>query len=136
MNDPLINLDDYDTTNVIPFARPAHGGSGPPDAPKGDWLRQLQQGTRFLARRKGTTGSALEDFVVATDPKKMEVVLLGQNRSGVGELVWHESVLFSKDYKLIYTLEVIKNDDNQLVHQGPVERPLEPEELSPVHETE
>lgn len=136
MNDPLINLDDYDTTNVIPFTRAAHGGTGPPDAPKGNWLRQLQQGTRFLARRKGTTGSALDDFVVATDPSKMEVVLLGENKNGTGLLGWHESALFSKEYKLVFTLEVIKHDDDQQVHTGPVERSPQFEEQPIVHETE
>lgn len=130
MNDPLINLDDFDTTNVIPFTRAAHGGTGPPDAPKGDWLRQLQQGTRFLARRKGTTGSALEDFVVATDPSKMEVVLLAENKNGTGLLSWHETALFSKEYKLVFTLEVIKNDDTQQIHTGSVERTAEPKVLA------
>lgn len=134
MNVPF-NIEDYDTTNVVPFIRPATGGSDPPNRGGKNWLRELPQNCHFLARRKGYLGSDLEDFVVATDPTKMEVVLLARNMGGSGMLTWHISEEFSKEYRLIYTLEVLDANPKQ-VQPGSVDSTAEPQIIPPVYEDE
>lgn len=131
MNGTIINPEDFEDkpSNVLPFIRRLTGGSGTSGGTGTNWLRDIPQGTRFLARRKGYTGAELEDFVVATDPKTMEVVLLAKNVGGAGVFCWYETEVFSKDYRWIFTLEVMDNVNDKHIHSGSVGSTEEPEVL-------
>ena len=112
--------DEQDTTNVVPFRRPRSGGNGTGSGRTGgNWISEHPQGTRFLAKEKRKTGSALEEFIIgAIFPG---VVLLARNTGYGPETTWHDSAAFSDIYTLVLTLEVI-NDDSEHLRQKPVAR--------------
>lgn len=104
--------------NVIDIAeaKTARKGMGyQPPPTKGNWLEDMVQGTRFLAKRKSDSGSRLTEFIIATDPKTIGMVLLGESQGGGGAFFWHDPDLFCQDHKFYLILEVMdKKDDNQL----------------------
>jgi hypothetical protein len=136
MNDQPIKAEE----NVIDLEerriRKATGGGGPPKA--GDWLAQLPNGSRFLAREIGRPGSEIDDFVVTTPPTAIEgVVLLAKNvkgRDGVFE--WHDTKMFSQNYKQYCILEVIEYGGDQQVQQGRLDGDAEPPKPAEVHDGE
>lgn len=125
--------DDY-ADNVIPFRRPVTGGSGTPPGNGSNWLAGFEVGQRFLAKRKGTTGSELDEFVVAARIGD-DVVLIAKNIHGMGDFTWHEQVTFSRDYRLILALEVV-NENNKQISSERMDSDEEIEDKSGVHEGE
>lgn len=123
--------EDGHASNVVPFRRQATGGSGPPSGTGGNWLAGLEMGQRFLAKRNGTSGSELEEFVIAA--RLPGVVLLAKNVHGSGDFSWHDSSIFSRDYRMILTLEVI-NDDSKSIQPSGMAGDAEPEIEPSVHE--
>ncbi len=116
----------------------ATGGRGPTGG-KGNWLAELELGTRFTAREKIRYGSEVDDFIVATDPKKMSVVLLAKNikgRDGVFE--WHDHKLFSNQYILYEILEIVdtRNGNPEQIQTERMVGDGEPKDLPSIHEEE
>lgn len=102
--------------NIQDAHKPRKGMGYEPPPTKGNWLEDMVQGTRFLAKRKFDGGSKLTEFVVATDPKTIETVLLGESCNGMGSFAWHDPDIFCQDHKFYLVLEVMdKKDDNNLL---------------------
>lgn len=102
--------------NVLPF-RPLNtskddGGS------TGNWLKDMVQGTRFLASQNAENSSDLVDFIVASDPKAMPAVYLGRNiNSPDGGFKFYRPDKFVRDYTFWMTLEILERpdgNDNQI----------------------
>src|SRR5882762_10752701 len=94
--------------------RQATGGNGPTGG-KGNWLAEMELGTRFLARGKAVPNwiSEVEDYIVTTDPKKMSVTLLARNIKGrEGVFDWHDTKLFSTHNNLYEILEIVEQHGN------------------------
>lgn len=125
--------DDY-ADNVIPFRRPATGGSGTPPGTGSNWLAGFEVGQRFFAKRKGTAGSELDEFVVAARIGG-DIVLIAKNIHGMGDFTWHEQSLFSHDYRLILSLEVV-NENNKQIPSERMDSDEEAEVEPGVHEGE
>lgn len=125
--------------NVLPFERPKLAlGKEPPGTGK-NWLVRLPQGTRFLAKQKSDFGSELKDFVVLTDPKTMDVVLLGQNVTTKDMVItWRDPVIFSNDYRYYLTLEVLEpnNGNTNKIPTEPMASDVKSEVISGLHEEE
>lgn len=127
--------------NVLPFERPklALAGKEPPEGTGKNWLVRLPQGTRFLAKQKSDFGSELKDFVVLTDPKTMDVVLLGQNVTTKDMVItWRDPVIFSNDYRYYLTLEVLEpnNGNTNKIPTEPVASDVKSEVIPGLHEEE
>lgn len=128
-------MNEQKATNVVPFARPGTSDSGNP----GNWLTNMQHGTRFLASRKSSGESKLCDFIVASDPKSMPAVFIGEDvNSPSGGFRFVDPKKFIRDYEFFMTLEVIEppNGDNNQVQPGPVVGDAKPKKRSKVHEGE
>lgn len=104
-----------------PAPRKGMGYQPPPTS--SNWLVEMAEGTRFLAKRKGDGGSLLTQFIVCTDPKAMPVVMLGESIDNVtGTFNWRVPELFSQDWDFHYTLEIMdKHGNSNKVQPGPVE---------------
>jgi len=132
-DDKVIDLEERRAAKL----RKATGGSGPTGG-RGNWLAELELGTRFLARHKFSV-SEVDEFIVTTDPKKMSVILLAKNikgRDGVFE--WHDHKLFSSQYIFYEILEIVDTNDGN-IKQVQTERMVgdgQPEDLPEVHEPE
>lgn len=108
------------------------------EPPNGNWLKEMPQGTRFLASLKAVNDARLHDFIVASDPKKMEAVLLGENHGGTGEFCFWNPVKFVRDYEFFMTLEVLELEDgnSNKIQKGRVGGDGEPKVLPNLHEKE
>lgn len=108
-------------------ARTMRGGNGPPRGSGGeDWLSNLSQGTRFLAKRKGTTESEVDEYVVGAKLPSIDDVFLIKNSQPYTEMRWHDTKSFSRINELRYIIEVIDGNDKQ-VRSGPMARNEGPE---------
>lgn len=119
-------------SNVVPFARVSTSDDGS----FGNWLRNMKQGTRFLATRRSEGGSRLCDFVVASDPKAMPAVFIGEDiNSPTGGFRFVDPDKFIKDYGFYMTLEVLEppNGNNNQVQTSTVAGDAVPEEQPEVH---
>lgn len=128
-----------DNSNVLPFVPLALAGKEPPEGTGKNWLGRMAQGTRFLAKQKTDFGSKLRDWVVLTDPKTMEPVLLGENVTTKDMLIsWHDPVAFSNDHRFYLTLEILEsnNGNSNTIPQEPVAGDAQPEVIDSVHEEE
>lgn len=114
MNDPEKKPD---LSNVLPFRRASTSKDDGGDT-SGNWLRDMKHGTRFLASRKSDNSSKLHDFIVASDPKSMPAVFIGEDiNSQQGGFRFVDPKIFVRDYGFFMTLEVIEppnGDDNQI----------------------
>lgn len=118
--------------------RQATGGNGPP-AYGANWLAELPNGTRFIAKEKARPGSELDDFVITTPPNALgDIALLAKNikgRDGVFE--WHDPKLFSQNYKLYCVMEVLEiNGSNQQIPEGRLAGDDKPPKPAEVHDGE
>lgn len=106
--------------NVLEFKLREGKDSGTPGT---NWLREMKNGTRFLAFRKGTMESMLHDFIVASDPKAMDAVLLGENHGIGGEFRFRDPDKFIREYDCFMILEVVelKDGNSNQVQEGTVE---------------
>lgn len=96
-------------------ARTMRGGNGPPRGSGGeDWLSNLSQGTRFLAKRKGTTESEVDEYVVGAKLPSIDDVFLIKNSQPYTEMRWHDTKSFSRINELRYIIEVIDGNDQQV----------------------
>lgn len=112
-------------------ARQAIGGN-PPTGPRGDWLAEMEEFSRFLARSKLVGGSELKDFFIAT--KMPGFCLLAFSIKGRDTIFeWHDTQQFSKDWKHYATLGVMNADDTQVQPRG-MEGNASVEEQPPLHE--
>jgi len=136
MNEQVFEAED----NIIDLEerrriRQATGGGRPPEGGS-NWLTDLPNGTRFLAKETGRPGSELDDFVITTPPTSLEAVLLARNikgRDGVFE--WHDPQLFVKNWKLKCILEVVKFDGgDQSIQSERLVGHEDAEEQSGLHE--
>lgn len=122
-------------SNVLPFNRPGTGD----DTVGGNWLRNMKHGTRFLAKDKRLRDSKLCDFIVASDPKTMPAVYIGEDmNSSHGGFRFVDPDQFVKDYGFFMTLEILEQpngDDNQ-VQPDPVVGDAKPKKRTKVHEGE
>lgn len=126
--------EERDNVISMPEAKLALASKEPPKA--GNWLSTLPQGTRFLAFRRNSFNSFLEDFLVGTDPKQMPAVLLGYELSHrEGGFKWCDPVKFSQEYGFYMTIKTELNNDNT-VQEGRVGGDGKTEVVNPVHETE
>src|SRR5260370_41026079 len=127
-------------TNIIPFApRTQAAGNEPPGV--GNWLGRMVAGTRFLAKRKGMSGSEVDDFIVSTDPATMPVVLLAKNINGRdGVFAWHDPIIFCKDHTFYMTLEVLepkdKDGNSHKVPTEPMAGDVKFKDIDSLHEKE
>lgn len=104
-------------------SRPRKGMGYEPPSGK-PWLLDLKQGTRFLAKRRGDSGSLLTQFVVCTDPRAMPTVMLGESTDGMsGSFHWRDPDIFSQDWTFYYTLEVadMNNGNSNSILPGTME---------------
>jgi hypothetical protein len=104
--------------------RPRKGLGYEPPETDGNYLQNMAQGTRFLAKRKGDSGSLLSQFILCTDPLSMPVVCLGESQDGLsGSFTWRDPDLFCQDWKYYFTLEVtdVKNGNSNKIQPGAVE---------------
>lgn len=124
--------------NVLPFLRKARG-TEPPGEGK-NWVSSFEHGTRFLAKKKHEGGSTLTDFVLMTDPKKMEgVILLGENiNTREGFVSWRDPELFSNDYRFYKIIEILEpsNGNSDTIPTGPVASDAQSQDEPSVHEKE
>lgn len=123
--------------NVLQFARP--GLSDEPPGSGKNWLSRMDQGTRFIAKLKHDAGSTLDDFIVMTDPKTMNVVLLGKNMSARDGVVnWRDPEIFSKDYRFYTILEILETPDgnSDKIPTEPMVSDAQPEVIPSLHEEE
>ena len=124
-----------ETSNVVPFVRPSiSDGSG-----GGNWLRNMAHGTRFLARRNSMNDSKLCDFVVASDPRAMPAVFLGEEiNSREGGFRFVDPDRFIRDYSFYMTLEILEppNGNNNQIQPIPVVSNARPKKRTKVHEGE
>jgi hypothetical protein len=124
--------------NVIPFVLRATGGKEPPGSGS-NWVSKFEQGTRFLAKRKNEAGSRLSDFVLMTDPKTMNAVLLGENmNTRDGGIFWRDPEIFSHDYKFYLIIEILepKDGNDHKISTEPVVSDAKPEVIDSLHEDE
>lgn len=122
--------------NVIDLqeARLALASKEPPKG--GNWLSNLKSGTRFLASKK-SQDYMLGDFMVATDPTKMQAVLLGFDLgSPRGCFNWVDPLKFSQMNDFYMTIETELEDGSTTVPTGTVEGDGEPQVLDSLHEDE
>ena len=109
-------------SNVVPFQRAStskdDGGS------TGNWLRDMTQGTRFLASSNAENSAELIDFIVGSDPLVMPAVWLGRNiNAPEGRFIFVRPDRFVRDYTFFMTLEVLEpKDGNNQIHTDKVER--------------
>lgn len=124
------------SADILPFARLGNS-NGPSDG--GCWIKEMVNGTRFLAVRKSEVSSLLHDFVVASDPKSMPAIFLGEElNTREGAFRWRDPIKFCRDYDLFMTLEVVemKDGNTNSLQTGRMEGDGQPEIVSPVHEKE
>lgn len=124
------------SADILPFARLGNS-NGPADG--GNWLKNMINGTRFLAVRKGQDSSELYDFVLASDPQSMPAVFLGENlNSREGGFKFRDPVKFCRDYDLYMTLEVIEptNGNSNSLPEGTMGGDGKPEDINLLHEKE
>lgn len=118
---------------VLPFRL---GTSSEPPMDK-DWLKNLVNGTRFLASRRSHEGHELDDFVVSSDPKTLAAVFLGKNlNTREGKFIFVDPSKFSRDYDYFMTLEIIEiqNGNSDPIQAGRMDSDGKPEVISGVHE--
>lgn len=130
---------DRDNSNVLPFVPLALAGKEPPEGTGKNWLARFKQGTRFLAKSKHDSGSTLKDFVVLTDPKTMEVVLLGENVTTKDMVIsWRDPVIFSNDHRFYLTLEILEsnNGNSNKIPSEPMAGNAQLEIIDSLHEEE
>lgn len=123
-----------DVANIIDFKeiQAKMAGKQPPD---GNWLKDLQPGTRFLAFMKMNATSLLGDFILGTDPKELPAVYLGYENGPQGfGWKWHDPVKFCKEFGLYSILEVSDGNSNK-VSDGTVESDGQLKVVPPVHES-
>lgn len=105
--------------------RQATGGSGPPADFSGNWLSEMEEGSRFFARGKSSYGSELDDYIVSVQFK--DVAMLCKNVKGRDVIFeWHDTQIFSNQNKFYLTIRV-KENDNQQIHPGELDRHVEPQ---------
>lgn len=88
--------------------------AGDPNGP--DWLRSLPFGSRFLCKRKMATGSRFDAYGIAH--VLPEAILLGENTPDGLSFAWHDSRVFSSEYRFVALLpnppeEEDNNENNQ-----------------------
>lgn len=121
--------------NVLPFNRPGTGD----DVTGNNWLRNMTHGTRFLATDRRVGGSKLCDFVVASDPKSMPAVFIGEDiNSPHGGFRFVDPEKFVKDYGFYMTLEVLEPPDgnDNKIPAGRVDGNAKSKKRVKVHEGE
>lgn len=114
------DLEKKSKDNVVPFVRPSTSDDGS----TGNWLRDMTHGTRFLASRRSDGNSKLCDFIVASDPKSMPAVFLGEDiNSPQGGFRFVDPDKFIKDYGYYSVLEILEpsNGNNSEVLPGAVD---------------
>lgn len=126
--------DDKDNVINLAEARLALASKEPPEG--GNWLSNLPFETRFLAYSKREPSPFLEDFLVATDPKKMPAVLVGYELAHKnGGFKWCDPVKFSRDYGLFMIIKTeTEAHDGIEVQARRMDSDGKSEIVNPVHE--
>lgn len=93
------------------------------EPPKGgNWLSNLEKGTRFLCSRRQTNDPVLGDFLVGSDPKAMSAVFLGYELNHRdGGFKFFDPVKFCQIYDLFMILEVEIENGSPEIRTGTVE---------------
>lgn len=113
--------------NILPFRL---RGDEPP---KGPWLLDLPNGTRFLAHKNANPEADLMDFVVSSEP--LPAVYLGYNLAEQGGgWKFFDPVKFSKTFTLHTIIKEVQDGNSPAVQTGGMASDGQCEVLSPVHE--
>jgi hypothetical protein len=123
VNEKPVVLEIIDGGKVdLPIISPKPARGGPPGY---DWLRDLQYGDRFLAKRHMDTGPRIPCFGIAQIIPEA-ILLADMQPTGMMSFDWVDSKIFSGMYKLICVLPKpdeeagTSNDKHHL--SGPADR--------------
>jgi hypothetical protein len=98
--------------NVVPFQKAERLATDPkPPDTEGNWLKKLEDGTVFLARRKQDATFVLTEYLIYNNKPEIGTWLV-LNTGSEQMPLWVDSERFSQQAKCIEILKVIKEEDN------------------------